>query len=113
MSTVGGGQAVAGPFRYGWRFVRQQGPDGVVRAEQVPRQVQLIGYRATPEGYLRVRPDARGWLWLEPVRLWLAGEGERVGCYDEEGNRVPDYPEMEQAVQEALARAEESAVLAE
>ena len=43
------------------------------------RQVHIIGYRATPEGYARVPLDEKGRLWLEPVRLWLGGEGDRHG----------------------------------
>jgi colicin import membrane protein len=245
MSTVGGGQAVADPFRYGWRFVRQKGPDGVVRAERVPlkkedllypqeedfvvhnpahdqdcfylrgallqsmanvpggavfhdvridwgvagvqplgpdvsvlvgmrgdwdpqvgtlklaelgarplvavevvspstrdidlddkvllyyragvpfyaivdsrpdekpRRVRVLGYRATPEGYVRVPLNDRGWLWVEPVRLWLAGEEGRAVCYDGQGNRLPDLVEAVKTAEHATARAEESAVLAE
>lgn len=83
------------------------------RPEEEPRQVRVLGYRATPDGYVRVPLDRRGWLWLAPVRLWLAGEGGRAVCYGEQGNRIPDFVEAIKAAEQAGARAEESAVLAE
>jgi hypothetical protein len=63
-------------------------------------EVEVIGYQATPAGYVRMQPGARGRLWLAPVRLWLAGEGNRVVCYDEHGKRIPDYDESRQETQE-------------
>ena len=43
---------------------------------------ELVGYRLTPDGYEELRPNAKGWLWLEPVNLWLSLEGEDLVCYD-------------------------------
>jgi hypothetical protein len=83
------------------------------RPHEGPREIHLIGYRATPDGYLRVELDERGWLWLEAVQLWLAVEGDRVVCYDEQGNRLLDYSELAQVAQDAEARAEEAATLTE
>jgi hypothetical protein len=83
------------------------------RPGEEPRCVRLLGYRATPEGYVRVFPDERGWLWLEPVRLWLAGGGEKLVCYDEHGSRILEHVEAVQAIQQADARAEEAAALTE
>jgi Uma2 family endonuclease len=77
------------------------------------RQVRLLGYRATPEGYVRVPLDAQGRLWLEPVRLWLAVEGDRAVCFDEQGNRIPDEVELTQAIRQADARVEEAHALTE
>src|SRR5262249_43069023 len=61
--------------------------------EAHPR-VRLIGYRWSPDGYVRVAPDPSGRLWLEAVRLWLAGEGNALVCYDQRGRRVPTYQEL-------------------
>jgi Uma2 family endonuclease len=73
-----------------------------------PGRVQVLLHRATPEGYVRVSPDERGWLWLGPVRLWLAGEGTDAVCYNEQGQRIPDFVEVNQARRQADARAEEA-----
>ena len=35
----------------------------------------LVGYRLTPNGYEELSPNANGWLWLEPVNLWLGLDG--------------------------------------
>ena len=78
------------------------------RPELAERQVYLIGYRATPEGYLRVAVNEQGRLWLEPVRLWLAAEGDRAVCYDERGERVRDVVELDLAARQAEERAAEA-----
>ena len=63
---------------------------------------ELVGYRLTPDGYEELRPNAKGWLWLEPVNLWLSLEGEDLVCYDESGKAILNYVGM------AAARAEEA-----
>ena len=57
--------------------------------------------------------DARERLWLEPVRLWLAGEGEWAVCYDEQNQKVPGIRELRQTVRETEARNEELQTLTE
>ena len=57
--------------------VREQGED---------RVIELIGYRYERAGYQRITPDERGWIWLEPVQLWLGLSRDRLGNY--EGWRV-------------------------
>src|SRR5262249_47146624 len=79
--------------------------------EAHPR-VRLIGYRWSPDGYVRVAPDPSGRLWLEAVRLWLAGEGNALVCYDQRGRRVPTYQELLktfQARRAVVERAEKQA----
>jgi hypothetical protein len=71
--------------------------------------VGLVGHQATPEGYVPMRPDGRGRLWLAPVRLWLAVEGGRAVCYDEHGKRIPDPDDSLQETREARAEAAEEA----
>ena len=45
------------------------------------RRLELIGYRYAPAGYERIAPDAWGWIWLEPVGLWLGVvQGPQLGC---------------------------------
>jgi Uma2 family endonuclease len=68
----------------------------------------LIGYTLTPGGYRRLAPDARGRLWLEPVRLWLGIAGEEVICHDEHDRRLTDYPALKTDLAAAEQRADEA-----
>ena len=53
--------------------VREQGED---------RVIELIGYRYQRTGYQRIPLDERGWIWLEPVQLWLGLSRDRLGNYE-------------------------------
>ncbi len=77
---------------------RHEGPEGELR--------RLLAYRATPDGYELLGPDAEGWLALEPVGLALAFEGSDLVCRDAQGQRLLDYQEVPQARQQAEARAQ-------
>ncbi|RKU13424.1 hypothetical protein C6502_03420 [Candidatus Poribacteria bacterium] len=67
----------------------------------------LVGYRLTPAGYEELSPNADGWLWIEPVNIWLSLEDENLVCYDETGNLIPDYVDVSaRAAEEAQARVE-------
>ncbi len=73
------------------------------------REVRLIGFQmnaTNPRGYYRVPCDDRGRLWVEPIRLWLAGEGDHAVCFNERGDRLIDLPESLRATREAIMRAE-------
>ena len=59
------------------------------------RQLQIIGYRHGERGYRRMRLNAKGWLWLETVQLWLGQEKGRVACFDKNGRRIRTYVEIE------------------
>ncbi|MHB1421937.1 MAG: Uma2 family endonuclease [Gemmataceae bacterium] len=73
-------------------------------------ELRLLAYRATDQGYVRVKPDARGWLTLEPIGLWLGTEGRHLVCRDIQGQRLLDYQEVVQAYRaEAQARKEAEA----
>ena len=68
---------------------------------------ELVGYRLTPEGYEEFSPNADGWLWLEPVKLWLGLEDGNLACYDESGNLIQNYVGVSaRAAEEAQARIE-------
>ena len=76
------------------------------------RRLSLMAFRWTRGGYQRIAPDPRGWIWLEPVRLWLGvAQGprpgfERVACFDERGAEIGDYTAVTRALTaEAEARA--------
>jgi colicin import membrane protein len=51
--------------------------------------VTLLGHRSTPEGYVRIPHDPKG-VWVEPLKLWILADGDRVACADEHDNRIPD-----------------------
>ncbi len=68
------------------------------------RHVELIGYRYEARGYQKVEPDARGWIYLEAVGLWVgvtddpATGFERLACYDPvTGQELGDYTALKQA----------------
>jgi putative restriction endonuclease len=66
---------------------------------------RLLGYRRTLDGYTGLAPDERGWLWLEPVGLWLGIHENEVGCYTTDGERIEDYAGVYSARVRAEARA--------
>ena len=79
------------------------------------RHVELIGLRHAPGKYERIAPDSRGWLWLEPVRLWLGvtkdprGDFDRLACFDpESGEELGDYAELAGQLAELKARARQA-----
>jgi Uma2 family endonuclease len=54
----------------------------------------LFAYALTNDGEYAALPlDARGWVWVAAVQLWLGIEGEQVAWYDAAGQRLPDYRE--------------------
>ncbi len=61
--------------------------------------LRVIGYRWTPEGYEEVSLDARHWLWVEPLRLYVAVRGGRVVCYNEAGEEFLQYAQVVKARQ--------------
>ena len=68
--------------------------------------VRLLGYRQTETAYTAVALDERGWLWLEPVQLWLGVVDNEVYCFDEHGVQIGHYAEVVQALSEAELRAD-------
>ncbi len=104
------------PFRYGWRYVRHERPDGSyaieVDAVTTRRQpgVRLLGYRLQEGIYQPLPPNEHGRLWLEPVRLWLGTIADEIVCYDEAGQPLGNYAELRAALEaETQARAEAEA----
>lgn len=92
--------------------------DRRVRNER--EELRLLAYRATDQGYVRVKLDDQGWLALETIGLWLRIEDHHLVCRDESGQRLLNYQEVVQvyraevqARQEAEARAEAERTRAE
>ncbi|MGC8642980.1 MAG: Uma2 family endonuclease [Isosphaeraceae bacterium] len=79
------------------------------------RHIKIIVLRHTPGGYERIAPDARGWIWLEPVRVWLGvtqdprGGFDRLACFDPEtGEEIGDYAALAQQLVDWKARTEQA-----
>ena len=77
------------------------------RGKSTPR---LCGYHLGAAGYEPMSLNARGDLWIEPVRCWLRVIEGEVVCEDEQGRIIPDYLESESkrelATERAVAEAE-------
>ncbi len=74
----------------------------------------LISYRNTPEGYVEAPPNERGWVWLEPVGLWLGLKDNQPRLY--EGTtceEIGDYETISRFLKEQQARAEAEKARAE
>jgi colicin import membrane protein len=85
----------------------------VVKEDEKTRHVELIGYRYAPDGYQRIAPDARGWIWLDPVGVWLGVVQDpqlgcdRLACFDAEtGAEIGDYKAVSDALEAATAKAQ-------
>jgi len=93
----------------------------VLQEDDQERELSLVGYRYTPMGYREIPADDRGWIWLQPVRLWLGLARDRrlgcdrVECYDDEsGEELGEYTAVSQALaeeKEARAQAEARAAV--
>lgn len=71
------------------------------------RRVSVLGYRFTPEKYVRIEPDADDRVWMEPVKLWLAAEGDKVRCFDEQNKPILSAIEMHEAIERNKAAYQE------
>ncbi len=80
--------------------------DTYTRRGAIPRR--LWGYRRTVSGYAALPPDERGWIWLEPVGVWIGMQDDRVECYDQDGQMIGDYVSIDAARANAEARAAEA-----
>ena len=67
---------------------------------------ELIGYELTPDGYVAIAPNGRGWLWLEPAHIWIGLNGNQLECYDSQGVLFESYVDVAEARKEAKKRAE-------
>lgn len=65
---------------------------------------RLLGYQSTPDGYVGLPPNEHGWLWMEPVRLWIGLHNHHIECYNEAGNPIGDYVQVKAALTEMEAR---------
>jgi flagellar biosynthesis GTPase FlhF len=88
----------------------------VKKEGETERKIQLISYRRTPTRYKLVKPDPRGWVWLDPLGIWLGVTRDRIGgfnrlaCFDPTGQELGDYGAITKALEaESKARADAEA----
>jgi Uma2 family endonuclease len=74
--------------------------DTVGRRRRAAPELTVYG----PGGIETLRPDARGWVWLAVVGVWIGIADGRPRCYDPAGQPIPDY--VEQASRIAALEAE-------
>lgn len=67
---------------------------------------RLLAYRRSDTVYTVIPPDERGWIYLEPLKLWLGLNGQEVICYDEQGQPVGDYTEVKASLEHIQAALE-------
>ena len=79
--------------------------------EDSPRT--LSGYRWTPTGYSPLPADVRGWIWIDPLKLWLEAEEFDVVCYDMTGKRIMGEMELKQLAERERDRADAERIKAE
>lgn len=56
--------------------------------DTVSEEPKLYGYHLTDEGYIPVKSNEKGWIWVEPIQLWLGwneDDCDLVACYREDG----------------------------
>ncbi|WP_332249601.1 Uma2 family endonuclease [Roseiflexus castenholzii] len=71
-------------------------------------QVRIVSYERAGAAYRAMMPDERGWLWLEPLRVWIGGQENEVCCFDEQGRRMEDYADLVEIVIESEERVAET-----
>jgi Uma2 family endonuclease len=87
-----------------------------IQDDEQGRRLRLIAYRYARGRYHKIAPDARGWIWLDPVGVWLGVTVDprtgcdRLACYDQQGRELGDYTAVSRALEaEAVARADAQA----
>ncbi len=83
-----------------------------IQDDEQGRRLRLMAYRLVRGRYRPLEPDGRGWIWLDPVGVWLGvAVDPRTGCdrvagYDQQGRELGDYTAVSRALEaEAAARA--------
>ncbi|MBV7327295.1 Uma2 family endonuclease [Chloroflexi bacterium TSY] len=80
---------------------------------KIPVERRLIGYRLDEDQYVEIQPNEKGWLWMEPVGMWLGLDDTVIHCYEADGSIWRDYSELNKAFAESEKRAEQEAQRAE
>ena len=84
-------------------FIVDTGP----RHTDAPPVLRLYGFELTPNGYVELRPNLYGWLWMDPVGAWIGLDSGEVRCYDAQENELPTPTGWGEALAEELAETSE------
>mgnify|MGYP002784184760 CR=1 FL=1 len=57
---------------------------------------EFAGWQLRGEGYVRIEPDERGWLWSDRLKLYLGVKGGRLRYFTADGLLVPTPEEGEE-----------------
>jgi Uma2 family endonuclease len=49
---------------------------------------RIWAYRHNGNGYMVLPPDERGWIWLDPISIWIGMRNNQVECYDQDGQMI-------------------------
>ena len=71
-------------------------------------RLRVLGYELADGEYRPLVPNAEGWLWLAPLKVWIGVQENEVYCFDAQGWRIGDYAELMTVVIEAEERAAEA-----
>ncbi|MBV7334093.1 Uma2 family endonuclease [Chloroflexi bacterium TSY] len=75
-----------------------------------PEKRRVFGYELTSEGYyIAIRPNEQGWIWMEPVCLWVGLRDGVVECYDVDGNLMLNYVKLAENLESETQRADQEA----
>ena len=75
------------------------------KEEDGPRT--LVAYRYAPTGYVPVEPDENGWVWIDPLDLWLEVGDRSVVCYDGATRKpIPGVTELADLAERERERAQ-------
>jgi colicin import membrane protein len=83
-------------------------------------EVSVAGYHRGASAFEQLPRNDRGWIWLEPVGVWLGVDGDRAVCYQADGTLIADYTavaderdEFEKAAKSAVQDADAERARAE
>lgn len=94
-----------GQLGIAWYFI----VDSFIRRGEELRR--LMAYRHNGMELRPVDLDERGWVWIEPIGVYLGLDGNEVRLYERDGTPIDDY--VERSATLAAAQAEAVAVQAE
>lgn len=68
---------------------------------------ELIGFRSTPEGFVRIAADPDRGVFIPSVRVWFRAEGDWVQCRTADGERFPERADLVAGLKVEKERAEQ------
>lgn len=69
---------------------------------------RALGYCLVQGAYHPLIANQHSWPWLESVKLWIGLQDNWLVCFDEKGNAIGDYVEVNEGREIAEVRAEQA-----